>query len=128
LTYASTNHLPAQDFATVAAYLGPEPLAKAIARRDSSDVKRLLLILGACASGVRHLSQLAATTRIPVKILETILQNMRDWDLLDERQRLTNRGRAELARQTRLPRHSTISLKTEDEPYYPRQLRGVGDV
>jgi hypothetical protein len=82
-----------------------------------------LLTLAALAGRTQDIEQLAQALSTTTIRISGVIATLRTWGLIDVRNHLTDRGWSVLRRLRMRPRKVLFSLKGNDEPYYPMQLR-----
>lgn len=114
----------------IAAALRQPRLARALADQPGAATRLLLLVLAATARGIRDTRRLSLLLSTTLASAKATLQACHQLGLVDPSGHLTADGRRELARarSRNLLTAPTKDLIGSEKPYYPWQLRGVGDI
>ncbi|NEB76430.1 hypothetical protein G3I40_14525 [Streptomyces sp. SID14478] len=117
------------DIAKISEEIGQRRLARQLGGRlkgESSDLKNLLVLLGALAARKRRDHTLSMHFGVPVGVVNQMLNMGEALGLIDGQRRLTEAGWAELrsARRTTAQQLPAKALTGSNEPYYPTALRG----
>jgi hypothetical protein len=114
----------------IAKFLRQPRLSSALSDQPGATTRLLMLVLAASARGVRDVRRLSLLLSTPVASAEAAREACCQLGLLDSGARLTPEGRKELvAARRRAPLAVERQLLIRrDDPYYPWQLRGAGDV
>lgn len=111
----------------IARSLRQSRLSATIGYQKNPTVQLHLLTLAACAHGVRGSTRIGLKLGISTIAAQAHVATCRELGLLDNKGRLTDAGRAELAKARTRPTSSETLLPEGKELYYPTQLRGVDD-
>lgn len=111
----------------IARSLHQSRLSTTIEYQPNPTVQLHLLTLAACARGIRDSTRIGLKLGISIVAAQAHLDTCRNLGLLDSRGRLTDPGRAELAKAKTRPNIPEMVLPEHKDSYYPTQLRGVDD-
>jgi hypothetical protein len=98
-------------------------LLTALTRKVSGTQRPYLIVLSAIAGGNSAVEQIASALSTSTIQVASVTAALHSWGLIDGNNHLTDRGWQILKRFRMRPRKITFTLKGNDEPYYPMQLR-----
>jgi hypothetical protein len=117
------------DATEIANSIGQFRLGVALSEQPNPTVRVLLLVLAAAAQRKRAPESLSEILQTSLVAAEQTIQACKNLALLDQQGRLTDLGRNELRRaRARGDEIQPTQLKGSTRPYYPTQLRGVGEI
>lgn len=114
------DYVPSREPGAVASSLGERRIAAAMENLPTQPSGKLVLLLAAIAHGHRDYHRLARDLRVPRVSVVRLVAAATELSLLDQGQRLTERGRAELRAARSRSAFARPVHVDRDDPYYPR--------
>jgi hypothetical protein len=122
------GYRPRQEFHLNRDAISDQRLAAAFETGLRGTQRPCLMMLAAIGDRRHDAETIAAALATSTISVEQMASQLRSWALIDSRNHLTDDGWLALQRARMRPRKITFTLKQNTAPYYPMQLRGVGDV
>jgi hypothetical protein len=122
------GYRPRQEFDLDTGAIPDKRLAVAFESGLPGTQRPFLMLLAAIAGRSHDVEVIAETLATSTISVDDMTRLLRSWGLIDRHYHLTDNGWLALQRARMQPRKVTFALKENSQPYYPMQLRGVGDV